>query len=250
MSATRRTPAPVPGEAVVWHEVECGPYRADLPLWRALAAEHPGPILDVGAGTGRVALDLAGRGHRVTALDRDGALLAELARRAGGLAVETVRADARAFDLGARFALAIAPMQMVQLLRGARERLAFLRCARRHLLPAGVLAIALTEELQAFEAGAGPAAPVPDMLERDGVLWSSTPTAIREVSGGYVLERRRERVARDGRRSVQLDRVTLARLSAERLEDEARQAGLAVAPRRYVEPTLDHVGSVVVMLGA
>ena len=41
-----------------------------------------GPILDLGAGTGRVALDLAARGHDVTALDSDAALLDELAARA------------------------------------------------------------------------------------------------------------------------------------------------------------------------
>ena len=44
---------------VMWHDVECGSYVADLPLWRRLAAEAGGPVLDVGAGTGRVALDLA-----------------------------------------------------------------------------------------------------------------------------------------------------------------------------------------------
>ena len=39
-----------------------------------------GPVLDVGAGAGRVALDLARAGHDVTALDLDAELLAELAR--------------------------------------------------------------------------------------------------------------------------------------------------------------------------
>jgi hypothetical protein len=50
---------------VVWHDLECGAYRADLPLWRELAARarFGSPILDVGAGTGRVALDLARAGH-------------------------------------------------------------------------------------------------------------------------------------------------------------------------------------------
>ena len=55
--------------AVAWHDVECGGYRADLPLWLELAAAAGGPVLDVGAGTGRVALELARAGHDVTALD-------------------------------------------------------------------------------------------------------------------------------------------------------------------------------------
>ena len=54
---------------VIWHDVECGRYDADFDLWRELAAAATGPILDVGAGTGRISLDLARRGHEVVALD-------------------------------------------------------------------------------------------------------------------------------------------------------------------------------------
>ncbi len=67
---------------VVWHDLECGSYRADLPLWRALAVQaRDGPVLDIGAGTGRVALDLARAAHRVTALDLDPELLGALRDR-------------------------------------------------------------------------------------------------------------------------------------------------------------------------
>src|SRR5690242_2401842 len=30
----------------VWHDVECGGYTADLGLWRELAAQEAGPVLD------------------------------------------------------------------------------------------------------------------------------------------------------------------------------------------------------------
>ena len=55
---------------VIWHDIECGGYAADLPLWRELAAAEAGPVLDVGAGAGRVALELARHGHAVTRGDR------------------------------------------------------------------------------------------------------------------------------------------------------------------------------------
>src|SRR5437588_9859628 len=100
--------------SVIWHDLECGAYDTDLPLWRGLAAEHGDPVLDVGAGTGRVTLDLARHGHCVTALDQDPALLSELERRAAGAAVSTVCADAREFALDERFRTVIVPMQTVQ----------------------------------------------------------------------------------------------------------------------------------------
>ena len=133
--------------SVIWHDLECGGYAEDLQLWRELSDRYGDPILDIGAGTGRTALDLARRGHAVTALDRDPKLVAELRRRASGIAVATVLADAREFDLGRRFALCLVPMQTIQLLGGATGRADFLRCAHRHLQDEGVLAIALTDTL-------------------------------------------------------------------------------------------------------
>ena len=56
---------------VLWHDLECGAYDLDLPLWRALAAETGGVVLDVGAGTGRLSLQLASDGVAVVALDAD-----------------------------------------------------------------------------------------------------------------------------------------------------------------------------------
>src|SRR5262249_35831793 len=150
-----------------------------------------GPVLDIGAGTGRVALDLARQGHRVTALDNDRELLTELAHRAVGLPVETVVADARAFALERTFPLCVVPMQTVQLLGGAVERARFLGCAQRHLRPGGRLAIALAEELEFYDAALAPVLPLPDIVEHDGIVYSSLPTAIRDHGGAFVLERRR-----------------------------------------------------------
>jgi len=236
--------------SVIWHDLECGAYVEDLPFWRALAREHGDPILDVGAGTGRVALDLAGRGHKLTALDLDAGLLAELERRCDGLAVETVVADARAFALDRRFALCLVPMQTIQLLGSADGRVAFLRCAREHLMPGGLLAIAIAEQLEPYDIADGGPAPVPDMCERDGIVYSSAPTAIRSDGDSFVLERRRETVSTTGARAVGLNTVRLDRVSARELELEARATGLKPRARGRIAATEDYVGSAVVMLGA
>src|SRR5204863_2223740 len=120
-------------------------------LWRVLAAEAGGPVLDVGAGTGRVSLELAAQGVAVVALDTEAALLQALAHRAAGLPVETVVADAREFAVARRFALIVVPMQTLQLLGGAPGRAAFLRRALAHLAPGGRVAAALADALDCFD---------------------------------------------------------------------------------------------------
>jgi SAM-dependent methyltransferase len=235
---------------IIWHDVECGGYAEDLSLWRSLAAEHGDPVLDVGAGTGRIALDLARRGHDVVALDHDQALVAELERRAAGLNVTAVAGDARDFELGRQFALCIVPMQTVQLLGGPGGRRAFLECARRHLRPGGLVAVAIAPELELFEVVDGGLAPLPDIREVDGVVYSSMPTAVRADREGFLLERRRELISASGSRSIQQDVIRLDRLSGQELESEARAAGLHPAGRAEVAATDDHVGSEVVLLRA
>jgi SAM-dependent methyltransferase len=236
--------------SVIWHDVECGGYAQDLSLWRSLAAQRGDPVLDIGAGTGRIALDLARHGHEVVALDHDPLLVAELARRARDLPVTAITADARDFDLGRRFALCIVPMQTIQLLGGAGGRRAFLDCARRHLQVGGLLAVAIAPELELFEVVDGGLTPLPDIREVDGVVYSSLPTAVRADPAGFLLERRRERISASGSRSVQQNVIRLDRLSAGELESEARAAGLEPAGRAVVAETDDYVGSEVVLARA
>jgi SAM-dependent methyltransferase len=233
---------------VVWHDVECGAYGEDLPLWRDLAVAYGGPVLDVGAGTGRVALHLAARGHAVVALDRSGALLAALRERAAGLPVETVEADARAFRFGdRRFGLIIVPMQTVQLVGGAEGRVAFLRCARACLAPGGLVAVAIADALESFDSERD-VPPMPDMREIDGIVYASRPVAVRERPDGAAIHRVRETVDPAGRRTVADDVIHLDRLDAATLEAEAASCGLRADRARRIPATDDYVGSTVVML--
>jgi SAM-dependent methyltransferase len=228
---------------VTWHDVENGSYEADLGLWRELAAEAGGPILDLGAGTGRVAAALARDGHRVVALDHDRDLLEALGERAP--AVTTVAADVRDFDLEVAFALVIAPMQLVQILGGRAGRLAMLERVRAHLEPHGMFAAALARPLDAIpEGGASP--PLPDMLERDGWVFSSQPVSVRERNGSVVVTRRRQAVSPAGELEEETVDVVLNVVGVDEFVEELAEAGFGEVRLLEVPETHDHIGSTVV----
>jgi SAM-dependent methyltransferase len=233
---------------VIWHDLECGTYTVDLPLWRELADRQGGTVLDVGCGTGRVALDLAAHGHRVIGIDVDEDLVHELGRRAEGLAVQAVKADARNFVLAEHVGLVVVPMQSVQLFGGIDGRRRFLDCASRALAPGGLLAIAICDVTEATFSEAD-MLPMPDMRELDGRLYSSRPLAIVDEGPVAAIHRLREVVDRSGTRSESSDVIRLERLDSATLEREGAAAGFAVLPRRHVPSTRDYIGSEVVMLG-
>jgi SAM-dependent methyltransferase len=94
--------------------------RRDVAFWQLFAREAGGPVLELGAGTGRVTLPLARGGAHVVGIDRSGEMLAfarKRLRRARGLAGRAmlVRGDIRdlPFETGA-FAGVIAPYGILQ----------------------------------------------------------------------------------------------------------------------------------------
>lgn len=225
----------------IWHEVECGAYAADLPLWARLADERPAAILDLGCGSGRVALHLARRGHRVLGLDAD----PELVERARSLGLEAEVGDARDFDLGTSFGLVLAPMQLLQLLAGPAERIACLGSIAEHLSSNGLAAAAIVEAMPAAVDGSSP---LPDTREVDGWVYSSLPVGAALGDGEIRIERLRQTVSPGGELSEERDEVCLRELDAETLEGEAREVGLRPAGRLAIEPSEAHVGSTVILL--
>lgn len=235
-------------DVVIWHDVECGGYGADLPLWRRLAQEADGPVLDLGAGTGRVALDLAEAGHTTTALDSNAVLLDELARRAEerGLAVECVRADVCDFAGIGNFALIIAPMQLLQILGGASARAEMLAGVISSLVPGGTFAAAIANLDEAVAAESAQP-PVPDVGERRGWIYSSLPLDVRPAPGGVAVEWLRQKVSPAGTLTEERHTEILDTLLPEQLEHEAVAQGLRPDSRHQVSQTPAYIGSTVVV---
>jgi SAM-dependent methyltransferase len=238
------------GGAVLWQEVECGGYTADLPLWEELAAEAGGGILELGCGIGRVALHLARQGHDVWGVDTDHTLIEALGAKAAAerLPVRAVAADARELSLSRRFVLIVAPMQLFQLLGGPSGRAAALEKARAHLAAGGRLAAAVVDAPQS--ALTGPVAPLPDIRELGGWVYSSLPVGNVERGSRIAVRRLRQAVAPSGELSEEEHAEMLDPLAVEALEAEARAAGFTPSGRREVPPDDGHIGSTVAIVEA
>ena len=233
----------------LWHDLECGGYGEDLPLWRALAGEAGGAVLDVGAGTGRVALDLAAGDVVVVALDADTRLLQALEHRAAGLPVETIVADAREFTLGRRFSLVLVPMQTLQLLGGPGGRAAFLRCALKHLEPGGLMAAALADALDCFDEEHDMPPPA-DACEIGDVRYASQLVAVEDEGDRAAIHRRREIVGPGPHYERQDIVVRLDRVSAHEVAVEGSQVGFLNERDLFIPESEKYLGSTVVVLRA
>jgi SAM-dependent methyltransferase len=122
-------------------------HQGDVDFYGDLARRAGGEVLEIGVGTGRVALSLAASGLPVTGLDASSAMLAIAAekRDAAGFRerLHLELADMRDFDLARRFSLVIVPFRCFQVLLTTDDQFAALAAFRRHLRPDGILALHL-----------------------------------------------------------------------------------------------------------
>jgi ubiquinone/menaquinone biosynthesis C-methylase UbiE len=132
--------------------------RRDVPFWRRVALEARGPVLELGCGTGRVAVPLARAGVEITGIDRSAPMLERAATRAarlrarrGGRAkrrLTLVRGDIRAlpFRSGA-FDMVLAPYGILQSLIRERDLQATLASVQRVLRPGGRFGVDLVPDV-------------------------------------------------------------------------------------------------------
>jgi SAM-dependent methyltransferase len=116
----------------------------DLPFWLSLAGREAGPVIEWGAGTGRIAAPLAAAGHEITAVELSRQMIER--GRAKDQIVEWVPGDMRIVNPERRYGLAVCAFNSFLCLRNVDDALSFLGNAREHLVPGGLLGI----EVSAF----------------------------------------------------------------------------------------------------
>ncbi|WP_293573088.1 aminotransferase class III-fold pyridoxal phosphate-dependent enzyme [Phaeobacter sp.] len=118
----------------------------DIDMYQDIARRCPGPILELGAGTGRVLCELLRVGHEVTGLDLSASALNIARKRLADLPpqaqarAQLVEGDATAFDLGRTFGLITIPACSIVLFQDRAARLDMFRTIAAHLAPDGTFA--------------------------------------------------------------------------------------------------------------
>lgn len=146
-----------PADALArYYDLDLQDDPGDLDLYLALASRSGGAILELGAGSGRIAIPLAVAGHDVTAVDLDPAMLARAearwagqgdgsqSTRRGGRRRGTLRlveGDMTSVRLGQRFDLVVIALNTLLLLGDQEQQLAALRTVAAHLSADGRAAI-------------------------------------------------------------------------------------------------------------
>lgn len=117
--------------------------RKDVQFYVQLARAAAGPVLELGAGTGRVAIEIARQGTSVVAVDASSAMLARAAEKAARLRGDCAarlkfrHGDVRSLRLRTKFSLVLAPFNVFMHLYTRRDLERALKTVRHHLAPRG-----------------------------------------------------------------------------------------------------------------
>jgi SAM-dependent methyltransferase len=217
----------------------------DLDLYLALADRAEGRVLEVAAGSGRVAVPLATAGHPVTAVDIDPAMLERARERAATAGVpdgrlELVEADLLDVQLpdAGRYAMAFIALNSIMLLASRDAQRRAIGALATHLAPGGLAAVDVwlpdIEDLGRFDGRMilewiRPAATNDANDGGDATLVTKTGSAIHDAATGTIaLTAVFEEATQGGepRRWIRQDRLRL--ISADELVAFAEEAGLRV----------------------
>jgi SAM-dependent methyltransferase len=110
----------------------------DVEMYRAFALRQKGAVLELGCGTGRVAVPLAEAGLSVTGVDFSAGMLAVARDRGAGLPLTCVEGDMRKVRLRRKFATVLIPFGGLQHMATPDEVTDAMVTVARHLMRDGI----------------------------------------------------------------------------------------------------------------
>jgi SAM-dependent methyltransferase len=256
MTELRRDPETATALARLY-DVDLFDDPGDIDLYVALAARTGGPILELAAGSGRIAVPLVQAGYEVTAVDIDPAMLARLRDRLAATAtgqpdvagrLHPVQADLIGLKLAGdpQFGLAILALNSILLLDSREKQRAAIETMARHLAPGGVAVVDVwlpaADELARYDGRLS--LEYVRLDPETHLVVTKTASAEHEPTRGRVdLTAIYDEGEQGGpiRRWVRHDRLRL--LSPDELSDMAEDAGLIVevlAGSYDLEPLVNH----------
>jgi SAM-dependent methyltransferase len=126
--------------------VHAGQGDADIGLWLSFAGRTDRPVLEVGTGTGRIAVQLALAGHAVVGIDPSEAMLERARARIDDMGAEVTLIPGRVTELAIEsehYGLALVPADVFLYCQDGEEQVATLRTLANCLAFNGLAAIDL-----------------------------------------------------------------------------------------------------------
>ena len=117
-------------------------FPEDIPFYQKMIPSPAASILELGCGTGRVTIPLAGSCSYIHGIDRSSSMIALCQEKLENAKIPRSRAhvaegDITDFDLGRTFDFIIAPFRVLQNIETNMQVASLMRCIRKHLAPGG-----------------------------------------------------------------------------------------------------------------
>jgi SAM-dependent methyltransferase len=114
----------------------------------------PGPVLELGVGTGRIALPLAERGLEVHGIDASPAMIAKLRAKPGGERIHVITGDLADVATDTSYSLVVVVFSTLFALLTQQDQVRCFRNVAAHLSPSGAFVVeAFVPDLARFDRG-------------------------------------------------------------------------------------------------
>jgi len=221
--------------------------RRDVPFWRTVALNCAGPVLELGAGTGRISIPLARAGVPLVGVDRSAPMLARARQRVKRAKlqqrVRLIRGDIRHLPFadapvprpgGARssraeagFSMVLAPYGMLQSLLRERDLQATLGSVHRVLRQGGTFGVELVADLPSWREYRQRVS-LKGWRSQGGAHVTLTETVRQDRKRGWTIFDQEFRERRGTRTSTRTFSLTFRTLSVPQMVRRLEKAGFEI----------------------